>query len=141
VICCTLLEHVEDTGAAIRTIASLLKKDGLALVFIPSRKALFARLNLLLPEALKRRILFGIFPEKSRAQGFPSFYDSCSPKEITQICVTHGLTVVDAKYYFTSSYFSFFVPLYVIWRLWLITARWWNGNDAAETFSFALRRG
>jgi 2-polyprenyl-3-methyl-5-hydroxy-6-metoxy-1,4-benzoquinol methylase len=49
VVCQAVLEHVSDAKAAIRGIASLLKPGAVALVFVPCRNALFARLNLLLP--------------------------------------------------------------------------------------------
>jgi 2-polyprenyl-6-hydroxyphenyl methylase/3-demethylubiquinone-9 3-methyltransferase len=128
VVCCTLLEHVKNTDAAIACIASLLKKDGIALIFVPSRRALFAKLNLLLPERLKRWLLFSIFPETSPKQGFPSYYDRCSPEEMQRLCQKHWLTVIEAKYYFVSSYFSFFFPLYLLWRAWILSARWLCGN-------------
>lgn len=140
VVCCTLLEHVRDTNKALRAIASMLRDNGTALVFLPSRNAIFARLNLLLPEALKRWVLFGLFPEKSGSQGFPSFYDGCTPSGIREMCEAHGLSVVEERYYFRSTYFSFFFPLYVLWRFWILFFRALMGNEAAETFAFALRK-
>jgi SAM-dependent methyltransferase len=139
-VCRTLLEHVRDTDAAIRGIASLLRRNGIALIFVPSRRALFARLNLVLPESWKRRLLSGIFVEAPQIQGFRSYYDRCTPEEIQHLCERHGLEVVDAKYYFYSPYFSFFVPLYVLWRGWIVCTRRLWGNHAAETFAYALRR-
>ena len=81
VICQALLEHVTSTERAFRTIGSLLKPGGLALIFAPSRNAVFARLNLLLPQRLKRAILFAVFPESRHAQGFVSYYDRCTPRD------------------------------------------------------------
>jgi len=122
-VCCTLLEHVRDTEPAIACLASLLREGGTALVFVPSRNALFARLNLLLPERAKRALLFGLFPEKREAQGFPSYYDQCTPRRIQELGVAHGLELVKAEYYFKSSYFSFFLPFYVLWRGWVVASR------------------
>ncbi len=101
---------------------------------------MFARLNVMLPESLKRRLLFTIFPETSHAQGFPSYYNRCTPEEIRVLSEQHGLTVIDSKFYFISSYFSFFFPLYVLWRGWMVCNRLFWGDRAAETFSYALRR-
>jgi SAM-dependent methyltransferase len=70
VICQALLEHVRDNGAALRAISTILKRGGRALIFVPSRNAVYARLNLLLPEALNRKILFTVFPETRRDHGF-----------------------------------------------------------------------
>ncbi len=71
-ICQALLEHVPSTERAFRAIGSLLKPGGLALIFAPSRNAVFARLNLLLPQRLKRAILFAVFPESRYRDGYSS---------------------------------------------------------------------
>jgi 2-polyprenyl-3-methyl-5-hydroxy-6-metoxy-1,4-benzoquinol methylase len=84
VVCQAVLEHVRDTKAAIRGIASLLKPGAVALVFVPCRNALFARLNLLLPESWKKQILFTIFPETQQHHGFPAYYDRCTPRDFYQ---------------------------------------------------------
>jgi 2-polyprenyl-6-hydroxyphenyl methylase/3-demethylubiquinone-9 3-methyltransferase len=140
VICQTLMEHVADVGQAFRALASILKPDGKLLIFTPSRNAAFARLNLLLPEWLKRRILFGIFPHTRTGQGFRSFYDRCTPAEFRQIAAANGLQVTDTRLYYCSMYFSFCVPLHVIWRAWIVFFRWWNPDAAAETFAMILRK-
>src|SRR5262249_9719381 len=62
VICQAVLEHVADTGSAMSCIASMLKPGGVALLFIPSRNAAFARLNLALPSGFKRALLHGLYP-------------------------------------------------------------------------------
>ena len=63
VICRAMLEHVIDTPAAFAGLASILKKGGVALLFTPSRNALYARVNLLIPERLKRNLLRFFYPE------------------------------------------------------------------------------
>src|SRR5258706_1627125 len=70
VLCQALLEHIADTAAALAAIDSILKPGGVALLFVPSSNAVYARLNLLMPEKLKRAILFRVFPNTSKAQGF-----------------------------------------------------------------------
>jgi hypothetical protein len=74
-------------------------------------------LNLVLPEALKRTVLFGVFPEKRERQGFPAFYDGCSPAEMIQNMAAAGVSVREVRYFYVSSYFMFFVPLYLLWRV------------------------
>jgi SAM-dependent methyltransferase len=140
VICQSLLEHVPDLDAAIASIRTMLKPGGFALVFVPSRNALFARLNLLLPEKLKRWILFSIFPQKRRSGGFPSYYDKCTLTDLRAIAARHEFRVETERCYYASSYFSFFFPLYVLWRGWVLFFRAVAGPRAAETYSFALQR-
>jgi len=138
VICQALLEHVKDVSAAFESIASILKKDGTAIIFVPSRNAVFARLNLLLPERLKRSLMFFIFPHMRTGHGFPSYYDHCTPADFRKIAAARGLRLVDSRLYYQSSYFSFLFPVYVLWRLWVILFWLAKRDQAAETFSMAF---
>ena len=140
VVCQALLEHVRDSPAAITAIASILKPGGTALIFLPSRNAVFARLNLLLPQHLKRKILHSVFPSTIRDQGFPAFYDHCTPADFRRLAAANGLAVDVCKVYFRSAYFTFFFPLHVAWRIWMLIFRLFKGDQAAETFSLALRK-
>jgi 2-polyprenyl-6-hydroxyphenyl methylase/3-demethylubiquinone-9 3-methyltransferase len=110
-------------------------------IFVPSRNAVFARLNLLLPEPIKRFILFRIFPHKASGhEGFKAYYDRCTPRDFKAMAFRHGFKVDLERFYFTSSYFSFFTPLYVLWRLWLLMFHRIAGDQAAETFVMVLRK-
>ena len=51
-----------------------------------------------------------------------------------------GLEVETEKHYFVSSYFEFFAPLYVLWRIWMLVFRRVAGAQAAETFAMALKK-
>lgn len=134
----TVFEHVRDSDAAMASVRSLLRPGGRLLFFVPSRNAAFARLNLLLPESLKRRLLRSVYPETGEDQGFPARYDACTPREMKALARRHGFDVVEERYYFKSSYFYFFAPLYLVWRAWLLCASALIGSRAAETFTFVL---
>lgn len=140
VICQALLEHVRDTDGAFGAISSILKPGGHALIFVPSRNAAYARLNLLLPERLKRWVLFTIFPEMLRDHGFPAFYNQCTPAGFERISRQHQLITEDRRLYFQSDYFRFFFPLHAIWRIWTMFFRLIAGAAAAETFTLVLRK-
>lgn len=140
VICQALLEHVNNVDQAFAAIASILKPGGLALTFAPSRNALYARLNLLLPETVKRKILHTIYPKTRESQGFPSYYDQCTPRDFRRLAERHKLSVEAESFHYISSYFSFFFPLYVLWRLWIFLFHRLAGEQAAETFCMALRK-
>jgi 2-polyprenyl-6-hydroxyphenyl methylase/3-demethylubiquinone-9 3-methyltransferase len=58
VICQAVLEHVVDTRAAFASLKSLVRPGGRILLVVPSRNAAVARVNLLMPHRLKRRLLF-----------------------------------------------------------------------------------
>ena len=140
VICQALLEHVPDVERALRSLASIAKPGGHVLVFVPSRRAIFARLNLVLPERLKRGVLFTIWPDASAKQGFPAFYDRCTPRDFRKLTRHFGLVIRSERHYFSSCYFKFCFPLHLLWRLWMAVFYLARGNEAAETFVVAIRR-
>lgn len=93
---------------------------------------------MVLPHELKKKIFYTIFPPARRNQGFPSYYNRCTPGEFRTLAHENNLGVCEGKYYYVSSYFSFFFPLYAAWRLWIIFFHLVKGTQAAETFSMAL---
>lgn len=137
-VCQALLEHVSDVGAAFKSITSILRPGGQAVIFVPSRNAVFARLNLLLPEKFKRWILFQVFPQARVGAGFRSYYDHCTPQEFRGLIRTNGLREIEFRPYFQSAYFSFFLPAHIVWRLWTVLFRAIKGDQAAETFCLAF---
>jgi len=140
VLCMALLEHVRDMDGAFESIASLLRPEGKALLFVPSRNAAFARLNLVLPSRLKRWILFTIFPGAQVGHGFEAFYERCTPMEFRFLASIHGFEVLEERLYFRSNYFTFFAPLYAVWHLWVRAYRALSPVQSAETFSLVLRK-
>lgn len=143
-ICAALLEHVRDTGAALRAIATLLKPGGEALLFVPCRNAVYARINRILSESLKRCLLksiYGDYPEiEQELTGFPAYYDRCTPRDICAMALASGFSVQSLRIYFASGYFKFLPPLYVAWRLWQVAFKTIAGEQAAETFSVVLKK-
>jgi SAM-dependent methyltransferase len=139
VICRCVLEHVSDVAKALSGIRSIMRSGAKALVFVPCRNAWFARINLMLPETLRHKILYGLYPKTAGGHaGFPPVYNNCTPKLFRRMACESGLVVRESKMYFTSEYFSFFLPLYIAWRLWVLTFRFIAGEHAAETFAMVL---
>ncbi|MBV9279089.1 MAG: methyltransferase domain-containing protein, partial [Chloroflexi bacterium] len=73
VICLAVLEHVRDVEAALGAVSSILRPGGRAIAFVPSRNALYARLNRLLPESLKVKLLAILRDERCDAEGFRAY--------------------------------------------------------------------
>ncbi len=140
ILCHTLLEHVKSVEAAFKGIESILKPGGRAVLFVPSRNAVYARLNLILPEALKKRLLYIIFPQTLEHQGFKSYYDCCTPRDFKRIAEKYGLELEEERIYFLSAYFSFFFPFYLCWRGWVVFFRMLAGEQAAESFSMVFQK-
>ncbi|RUV02706.1 methyltransferase domain-containing protein [Mesorhizobium sp. M7A.T.Ca.TU.009.01.3.1] len=141
VICQATLEHVRDGEGALRGIASCVKPGGMVAIFSPSRNAVFARLNRVLPEGMKRRLLFAIYPEKGMGHdGFPAFYDKCLPSDVETIAKWNDLELIERRLFWKSSYFYFFVPAFLAWRIWLGVSALFLRKDDAETYAYVFRR-
>jgi 2-polyprenyl-3-methyl-5-hydroxy-6-metoxy-1,4-benzoquinol methylase len=134
VVCKSTLEHVRDTGAALATMARLLSPGGMLLVFVPSRNALYARLNVLLPQHVKMRLLRAFMPDRADHLGFPALYDRCTPREFRGFATSNGLQIKELRPYYISSYFSVVFPIYVLWRIWILAYRAVAREHAAESF-------
>ena len=139
-ICLAVLEHVRNVAAAFHAIASCLKPNGNALIFVPSRNAPFARLNLIVPEGIKKRILYSVYPQSRGHQGFPSYYDRCTPGDFADLAEFAGLRVDALKLYFVSTYFYAFFPAYLLWRLSKQLIYRFSPSAAAETFAIVLSK-
>ncbi len=140
VISNSVLEHVKSGADAMRGIASLLKPGGRAVLLVPCRKALYARVNVLLPERWKRRLLYAILPGAKTHCGFPAYYDHCTPGEMSRIAERVSLRTVEVKAFYHSPYYSFFFPLYLARLLWTSLHKWLAGDEAAENFILILEK-
>jgi 2-polyprenyl-6-hydroxyphenyl methylase/3-demethylubiquinone-9 3-methyltransferase len=139
-ICQSVLEHVEDTARALSCLASMVRPGGRILIFVPCRNAGFARINLMLPENLKKRLLYFIFPETRGKQGFRSYYDRCTPGEFRRLAAAEGLQMELERYFWSSTYFGFLLPLHVLWRLYQLLVTPLFGGQVAESFSMVLTK-
>ena len=135
------LEHVVDTQKALDGIASTLRLGGTAAIFVPCSNAVFARINVLLPEGIKRALLFAFFPEKADGHhGFPAHYNNCTPDKMIALAGDSGLELIRLKTYWCSPYFTGLFPVHVIWRLWTVVAKNCLGRQMCETFVLILKR-
>ncbi|MDQ0464231.1 2-polyprenyl-6-hydroxyphenyl methylase/3-demethylubiquinone-9 3-methyltransferase [Caulobacter ginsengisoli] len=135
--CC--LEHVPDNRASMRAIASMLKPGGRAVIYQPSRNAAFSRLNMILPEAIKLKLL-GALPDKGGKGGFKAFYNHCTPAQFKRLAREHGLEIEQERVFWNSGYFQIFPPLHVLWRGGQALFRLVAGEQAAESFMLVLRK-
>ena len=140
VVCKSTLEHVSDTEAALNAMGRLLRPGGMLLVFVPSRNALFARLNVLLPEKVKMKLLWTFLGEQADHLGFPAKYDRCTPHHFRKFVSSQNLEIEQLHTYYISSYVSVLFPVHVIWRLWILAYRAIAKEQAAETFTIIARK-
>lgn len=136
VICLNTLEHVTDARISIRTLSKMLEDGGVLYLKLPCRYAMFAKLNLMLPNELKRKVMHTVFPHKI-GDGFKAYYDRSTPHQIIEICEANGLQLQEKSLIKWTSYFSFFFPLYVVWRMITVVQ---NAviSDYCEAFELTL---
>lgn len=127
-------EHVRDTRSMWKSIFLNLAPGGTTLQFIPNRNALFARLNLILPERLKRSLLFRIYPSFSNQHGFRAFYKECSPSSVRRALREEGFSNISITPYFSSDYFAFLFPLHALQVLLQIALMKAGAVDFCESF-------
>lgn len=138
VICQAVLEHVPDAASAFEGISTILKHGGVAVLFTPSRNALFARLNRVLPQKLKERLLFALYPQTEGHQGFRAYYDRCTPRQFRRMAKAVGLCITEQRLYYQSAYFTFLFPLHLAWRLWVLLFAAIAPQSAVESFTLTL---
>jgi SAM-dependent methyltransferase len=140
VVCQAMLERVLDTARIIRSLATTVKPGGAILIFAPSRNAVFSRIDLVLPQAVKRRLLFALFPETAEGLDvFKAYYNCCTPREIEMIARANDLEVLERRLFWMSTYFSQSSQL--AWRRWQLLAYMVQRDNAAEIFALILRKG
>lgn len=140
VIASAVLEHVQDIQGAFDAMASILAPGGCAAVFVPSRNALFARLNLVLPERVTRLALGLIRGHPDPSEGFPAFYHRCTPRDFANMATARELEIAQERLYYVSSYFFFLLPAYLVWRAWILLYRCINLRQSAESFAMVIRK-
>jgi len=134
VIAQALAEHVRDTSELWHRIHECLVPGGRALVFIPNGRAIFARLNRILPEDAKRWLLYRLYPGAVHYQGFPAYYDRCSPSETLRLLASIGFREIVLQPYYSSNYFSFFYPAHALEVALQVSAKALDQDDRCESF-------
>jgi len=134
------LEHVKNTKDALEGMASTLKDGGIIIAFAPCRNALFAQLNLIVPEKPKHKLLAAIYGEQAKVMGFKAYYDDCTPLQMEKNIKDLGLEIIERRIYWMSNYFAVFAPAHILWRLYQLLMRKAGFTDFCEGFAFVLKK-
>ncbi|MBQ9389291.1 MAG: class I SAM-dependent methyltransferase [Synergistaceae bacterium] len=115
----SVLEHLKNLENAVTEVSRILKKGGKFISVFPSKFALFAIINQLLPNWLARKILFTINPAAIGFGGFKAYYNRCYYPALKNLLAKHGFKNINFMFdYNQSGYFSFFVPFGLISLIW-----------------------
>jgi len=138
IFCISTLEHVTDDKVAMQNLAGMLQDGGKIYIKVPYKYAIFAMLNTVMPQELKRKILHYIFPNKI-GDGFPVYYMGCRLSAMKDNGHANGLRISRTNKHYTSTYFMFFLPFYLIWRVATVVQLAID-QDYCESFEVVLEK-
>lgn len=138
IICRFILEHVSDTNVALKGLYAMMKPGAVCYISAPSRYAMFGKINRILPENLKKWLLYKLYPAK-QTDGFKAYYDKMSPSEVSNLITAHGGAIEQVHYVKFSGYFTFFFPFHLLWRL-VSLVQMLIIRDYCERFEIVFRK-
>lgn len=136
-----VIEHLHDNAAFLKAAHSALREGGRLIVTFPNKYAPFAILNRMLPQRVSHWLLSRLVPGSDGVLGFEAFYDGTSFHAFKKMLIDAGFDV-EQEYasYFSSSYYRFFVPLFVIGLVYDFLTYALKRPKLASYFMFVARR-
>ncbi len=108
------IEHFNNNERFLQNAHRILRPNGFLLAQFPGRYAPFAIANRLLPERLGKKVLRTSMGSTD-ALGFKAYYDRTNYKSFSKLCANTGFKeLYYVPGYYSSSYFEFFSPLWIL---------------------------
>lgn len=115
IVSITLLEHVPDNIAAMRSMYQALKEKGMTAHYMPSKYHPYAVILRLVGPSLQRWLLAHLRSSIANVAGYPAYFNHCSPISMTKLLKNTGYNNIKTFcFYRANEYFSFFVPLFML---------------------------
>lgn len=109
-----VIEHLKNTEDFISESCRILKRGGYSIHLIPAKFAPFAFINQMLPQKISAKLLFFFRPDTRGVCGFPAYYNKCYWSAINSLFKKNGFEIAESHFgYYQSTYFNFFVPLFL----------------------------
>lgn len=111
----TLLEHVSNNSASVKSMYGALTDDGKTLHYVPSGFHPYSICLRLLGPRLQRRLIPILRPGTENVTGYPTFFDHCTPRAMRRLFEETGFEEVRVElFYRANDYFAFFTPAYIL---------------------------
>lgn len=135
------IEHFSNNQRFLKNAFDVLRPGGYLIAQFPGRYAPFAIANRLLPKSTSKRVLATSMGETAEHLGFTAHYDRTNYSAFRKMVQATGFDVVyHLPGYNSSSYFEFFVPLYLFSYLYDSTMHAVGMRDLAAYNLWVLRK-
>jgi SAM-dependent methyltransferase len=111
----TLMEHVPDNLAAVKSMFDALRPGGATHHYIPSKWHPYSVALRAVGPTLQKQLIPLLRPAAVGVTGYPAFFDYCSPTAMQKLFEEQGFVSVDViSFYRASDYFAFLLPAYIV---------------------------
>jgi len=125
-----VVEHLEDLEAFFVKSTRVLKANGYCIHAFSSKFAPFAIINQLLPRKLSNWLLLYVRPALKDFAGFPANYNKCFYSSLKSFFQKNGYEIFEFRLnYFQTSYFSFFVPFFMVMVMYAMLLQYIRARD------------
>jgi SAM-dependent methyltransferase len=115
IISITLLEHVPNNRAALKSIFDALKPGGVAHHYIPGKGHPYALILRLVGPTWQKRLIAATRAKAKDTTGYPTFFDHCTANGMVRLFRETGFEDIDIDiHYGANDYFSFLIPAFVL---------------------------
>lgn len=121
IISSSVLEHLRGQEKFIQNASRLLKPNGESYFIhvFPSKFALFALINQIIPHGVSRRLVTAVFPKRKSTGVFPAHYEKCYYSGMKKVLIKNGFRLEHIQCcYYQSGYFSACFPVFLLSILW-----------------------
>jgi ubiquinone/menaquinone biosynthesis C-methylase UbiE len=137
----SVLEHLRDLESAAKEVGRILKEGGYFISVLPNKFALFAIINQCLPHPVSKKILYKLHPQAKGIGGFKAYYNRCYFGALSKMLKENGFSDVEFVFsYNQSSYFSFFLPCYLVSIVWDYCMYLLGAKNLCAYVCFAAKR-
>lgn len=115
IISITLLEHVRNNRAGVRSMFEALRPGGVTHHYIPSGYHPYSLCLRMVGPKLQKILIPILRPNSVGETGYPAFFDHCSTRQMTKVFRDAGFKKIDVvPFYNANDYFAFLTPAWII---------------------------